>query len=108
MVSNGMLLVGSLLAVTCVVVTSATTCNEAQCASLVTKCMLLKSCECDMSDKKNCPCCKDCHRCLSQLYTECCSCVGESLFFYLRFPQRRRQDFLSVSFSWSSFAMQCF
>ncbi len=52
-------------------------CNEAVCASLVSKCMLLKSCECDLSDKKNCTCCKDCHKCLSKLYTECCSCVGE-------------------------------
>ena len=52
-------------------------CNEAVCASLVSKCMLLKSCECNMLDKNNCTCCKDCHRCLAKLYTECCSCVGE-------------------------------
>lgn len=51
-------------------------CNEAVCASLVSKCMLLKSCECNMLDKNNCTCCKDCHRCLAKLYTECCSCVG--------------------------------
>lgn len=51
-------------------------CNEAVCASLVTKCMLLKSCECDMTKRDNCTCCKECHRCLSKLYTECCSCVG--------------------------------
>ncbi len=52
-------------------------CNEAVCASLVSKCLLLKSCECNMMDKDNCTCCKDCHRCLNKLYTECCSCVGK-------------------------------
>lgn len=51
-------------------------CNEAVCASLVSKCMLLKSCECNMLNKDNCTCCKDCHKCLAKLYTECCSCVG--------------------------------
>ena len=52
-------------------------CNEAVCASLVSKCMLLKSCECNMLNKDNCTCCKDCHKCLDRLYTECCSCVGK-------------------------------
>ena len=56
-------------------------CNEAVCASLVSKCMLLKSCECNMLDKNNCTCCKDCHRCLAKLYTECCSCVGEFIIY---------------------------
>ena len=50
-------------------------CNEAVCASLVTKCLLLQACECDMSDKTNCSCCQDCQRCLAQLYTQCCDCV---------------------------------
>ena len=77
------ILLGVVAALTVMVMTSASTCNEAQCASLVTKCMLLQSCECDMSDKKNCPCCKDCHRCLSQLYAECCSCVGKSWFPFI-------------------------
>ncbi|XP_014672219.1 PREDICTED: twisted gastrulation protein homolog 1-A-like isoform X2 [Priapulus caudatus] len=49
-------------------------CNEAVCASVVSKCMLLKSCECNM--KVNCTCCRDCYKCLHDLYTECCSCVG--------------------------------
>jgi len=52
-------------------------CNEAVCASLVSKCLLLKSCECDMTDRRNCTCCTDCHRCLERLYTDCCSCVGQ-------------------------------
>ena len=51
-------------------------CNEAVCASLVSKCMLLQSCECNLMDTQNCTCCKACHLCLARLYTECCSCVG--------------------------------
>ncbi|XP_050398913.1 twisted gastrulation protein homolog 1-A [Patella vulgata] len=58
------------------VVLTAEACNEAICASQVSKCMLIKCCECDMSDKKNCSCCQDCQVCLSKLYTECCDCVG--------------------------------
>lgn len=50
------------------------TCNEAICASVVSKCMLTQSCKCDLKD---CSCCKDCFNCLSYLYSECCSCVGE-------------------------------
>ncbi|XP_071092157.1 twisted gastrulation protein homolog 1-A-like [Haliotis cracherodii] len=60
------------LAVLCL----AEACNEAICASRVSKCMLIKCCECNMSDKKNCTCCRDCQVCLADLYTECCSCVG--------------------------------
>nr|CAH7757736.1 unnamed protein product [Callosobruchus chinensis] len=47
-------------------------CNEAICGSVVSKCLLTKSCNCNV---KNCTCCKDCFNCLSYLYTECCSCV---------------------------------
>ncbi|GBP25828.1 Protein twisted gastrulation [Eumeta japonica] len=47
-------------------------CNEAICASVVSKCMLTQSCKCDLKD---CSCCKDCFNCLSYLYSECCSCV---------------------------------
>jgi len=49
-------------------------CNEAICASIVSKCMLLQSCRCEM-DKDSCSCCKKCFECLDYLYTECCSCV---------------------------------
>lgn len=48
-------------------------CNEAVCASIVSKCMITQACECDL---KNCSCCKDCFNCLNTLFTECCSCVG--------------------------------
>ncbi|XP_014203681.1 twisted gastrulation protein homolog 1-A [Copidosoma floridanum] len=47
-------------------------CNEAICASVVSKCMLTQSCKCDLV---SCTCCKDCFSCLSYLYDECCSCV---------------------------------
>lgn len=47
-------------------------CNEAVCGSVVSKCLLTKSCDCDL---ENCTSCKDCFNCLSYLYTECCSCV---------------------------------
>ncbi|XP_011145757.1 twisted gastrulation protein homolog 1-A isoform X3 [Harpegnathos saltator] len=47
-------------------------CNEAVCASVVSKCMLTQSCKCDMD---TCTCCKECFSCLSYLYDECCSCV---------------------------------
>lgn len=49
-------------------------CNELVCASVVSKCMLTQSCNCDLA---TCHCCKECSSCLSYLYTECCSCVGE-------------------------------
>ncbi|XP_075230235.1 protein twisted gastrulation-like [Lycorma delicatula] len=47
-------------------------CNEAVCASVVSKCMITQSCKCDL---KNCSCCKECFSCLNYLYSECCSCV---------------------------------
>lgn len=47
-------------------------CNEAVCASIVSKCMLTQSCKCDA---KNTSCSKDCFYCLDYFYTECCSCV---------------------------------
>lgn len=52
-------------------------CNEAVCASIVSKCTLTQSCKCEM---KNCTCCKECFDCLSYLYSECCSCVGKFSF----------------------------
>lgn len=51
---------------------ASSTCNEAVCASIVSKCMLTQSCKCDL---KNCTCCRDCYNCLDDLYYECCSCV---------------------------------
>lgn len=64
-----------LLAVLCVFVMFGTSlaCNEAVCASIVSKCMLLQSCKCDL--KPDCTCCKKCFECLDYLYSECCSCV---------------------------------
>uniref|UniRef100_T1J4Z8 Protein twisted gastrulation n=1 Tax=Strigamia maritima TaxID=126957 RepID=T1J4Z8_STRMM len=51
---------------------ASSSCNEAICASIVSKCMLTQSCKCDL---KNCTCCRDCFSCLDDLYYECCSCV---------------------------------
>lgn len=42
-------------------------CNEQVCASIVSKCMLTKSCLKE--------CYKECFNCLNYLYGECCSCV---------------------------------
>lgn len=53
----------------------ASACNEAICASIVSKCTLLKSCDCEMTSE-DCPCCKTCFMCLDYLQTDCCSCVG--------------------------------
>lgn len=47
-------------------------CNEAVCGSIVSKCLLTQSCKCEL---KNCTCCKECFSCLSDLFSECCSCV---------------------------------
>lgn len=47
-------------------------CNEAVCASIVSKCMLTQSCKCD---NKNATCSRDCFHCLDYLYSECCVCV---------------------------------
>ena len=51
-------------------------CNEAVCASIVSKCTLLKSCECEIKPNQPCSCCDRCKKCLDYLLTECCSCFG--------------------------------
>ena len=61
---------------TCIsVATSNIECNEAICASIVSKCTLLKSCECEI-EPTGCTCCKKCFACLDYLQAECCGCVG--------------------------------
>ena len=50
-------------------------CNESICASIVSKCTLLRSCDCDI-EPTGCTCCKKCFACLDFLQVECCSCVG--------------------------------
>eukprot|EP00095_Tigriopus_kingsejongensis_P001963 snap_masked-scaffold594_size129171-processed-gene-0.11 protein:Tk01963 transcript:snap_masked-scaffold594_size129171-processed-gene-0.11-mRNA-1 annotation:"protein twisted gastrulation" len=52
----------------------ALSCNEAVCASIVSKCTLLKSCECKIVSGEPCSCCDRCKKCLDYLLTECCSC----------------------------------
>lgn len=58
----------------CFIITPSLACNEAVCASIVSKCMLTGSCKCDMTNLTNCTCCKDCATCLNTLYEECCYC----------------------------------
>ncbi|KOB65775.1 BMP binding protein [Operophtera brumata] len=76
-------------------------CNEAICASVVSKCMLTQSCKCDLKD---CSCCKDCFNCLSYLYSECCSCVEEladgvpGLFAALTSDPDPQQRWLSITY----------
>lgn len=50
-------------------------CNEAVCASIVSKCTLLRSCDCEI-EAGGCSCCKKCFACLEYLQADCCSCVG--------------------------------
>lgn len=70
-------------------------CNEAVCGSIVSKCSLLKSCNCTISQPQttnsievtegetvgdeaaeSCSCCGRCKLCLDNLFFECCSCFG--------------------------------
>ncbi|KAF6019810.1 TWSG1 [Bugula neritina] len=56
-----------------------TACNDVVCGPIVTKCQLLKSCNCDVPEGKStedCPCCATCAACLQDKYPVCCSCVG--------------------------------
>jgi len=65
-----------ILAILCILAmmfTPSFSCNEAVCASIVSKCMLLQSCKCEL--QPDCTCCKKCFECLDYLYSECCSCV---------------------------------
>lgn len=67
---------GAVTIVFLAIMSFSTACNEAICASVVSKCMLTGSCKCDLV---TCTCCKECFNCLSYLYDECCSCVGKSI-----------------------------
>ena len=49
-------------------------CNETVCGSIVSKCQLLKHCNCPI-DSTNATCTHECFKCLGFLYVECCSCV---------------------------------
>lgn len=49
-------------------------CNETVCGSIVSKCQLMKRCNCD-ANVVNVTCTQDCFKCLDYLYIECCACV---------------------------------
>ena len=57
----------------------ASTCNEAVCAPIVSKCTLMKSCDCLPQEGEECECCQGCVACfeneIESLFSECCSCV---------------------------------
>nr|CAD7454209.1 unnamed protein product [Timema tahoe] len=73
---NGMMFVKAVLtaflATAVFLMTPTEGCNEAVCASVVSKCMLTQSCKCDIN---NYPCYQECYGCLGNLYSDCCSCV---------------------------------
>ena len=56
MASSPLLLTTLLLVSLAVLVPPVTSCNEAVCASIVSKCMLLQSCKCELHP--DCTCCK--------------------------------------------------
>lgn len=53
--------------------TECASCNESVCGSVVSKCLLNRSCECELPGK--CTSLKICKKCLDKHYTECCPCV---------------------------------
>lgn len=62
-----LLILSNLIAVQC--------CNKSLCGSIVTKCLLTKSCKCE--EKFNPKCYKECLSCLEDLYQDCCPCFGK-------------------------------
>lgn len=73
-----------------VVLADARSCNEAKCASLVSKCLLIEACKCECADAaagandiaiggataRNCSCARNCYQCLDALFADCCDCVN--------------------------------
>lgn len=59
---------------------SAVDCSETECGPRVSKCMLLKACNCSITRENilnnTCTCCTECIQCLDKQYTQCCSCFG--------------------------------
>ncbi|VDN58277.1 unnamed protein product [Dracunculus medinensis] len=55
-------------------------CSETRCGPRVSKCMLIKACNCSITRQNilsnNCTCCNQCIQCLDKQFTECCSCFG--------------------------------
>ncbi|XP_053947688.1 protein twisted gastrulation [Anastrepha ludens] len=52
--------------------TSLDGCNEYVCGSIVSKCLLTQSCQCNLS---NATCLHECLKCLGNMYEECCACL---------------------------------
>ncbi|MFH4981730.1 hypothetical protein AB6A40_008439 [Gnathostoma spinigerum] len=55
-------------------------CSESACGPRISKCMLLKACNCTITREtilaNKCTCCNECIQCLDRQFTQCCSCVG--------------------------------
>lgn len=60
---------------------------ENQCASVVSKCLLLDACKCEITRDASCTCCKDCRQCLGKSFLECCSCVRKFVFIGRYLPK---------------------
>lgn len=75
-----LLIVACVAACRCVQHTAGGTCSESECGPRVSKCMLLKACNCSITRhniiNNNCSCCTQCIQCLDKQYTQCCACVG--------------------------------
>ena len=58
--------------------TSCETCDIALCLAVVSKCLFLGACACELkSVESGCLCCKECKLCLGdELYLKCCDCLG--------------------------------
>lgn len=55
------------------IITQVNSCNKDNCSSIVSKCLLIKTCNCTPN---NCPCLNEFLRCLGEKYSkQCCSCV---------------------------------
>ncbi len=74
-VTFNFLLIASIFIFSSFFIVTVQSCNESICASIVSKCTLLRSCDCDI-EPTGCSCCKKCFACLDFLQVECCSCVG--------------------------------
>ena len=51
-------------------------CQSKLCASRVSFCIIMKDCSCFAKPGRYCRCCKDCVKCLGNLWSECCDCVA--------------------------------
>lgn len=85
------------LAISFFKLTKSRSCNELVCGSVVSKCLLTQSCNCNLNA---CTCCKKCFNCLGELYSECCGCVGEFTWILLNHKYPLTILFLCNRYVW--------